>query len=56
MTFMLLACLVIVGMVLLIPSPASASGALIYLPLLLLCPLMHIFMHRGHGRHGGRAR
>lgn len=25
-----------------------------YLPfgLLLLCPLMHIFMHRGHGGHG----
>jgi hypothetical protein len=20
---------------------------------LLLCPLMHIFMHRGHGGHGG---
>ncbi len=25
-----------------------------YLPFLifLLCPLMHIFMHRGHGSHG----
>ena len=21
--------------------------------LLLACPLMHVFMHRGHGRHGG---
>ena len=21
--------------------------------LVLACPLMHIFMHRGHGRHGG---
>ena len=21
--------------------------------LLLACPLMHIFMHHGHGRHGG---
>lgn len=21
--------------------------------ILLLCPLMHIFMHRGHGGHGG---
>jgi hypothetical protein len=20
--------------------------------ILLLCPLMHLFMHRGHGRHG----
>lgn len=29
--------------------------ALGYLPLLLLlaCPLMHLFMHRGHGGHGG---
>ncbi len=25
-----------------------------YLPylILLLCPLMHVFMHRGHGGHG----
>lgn len=25
-----------------------------YLPflILLLCPLMHVFMHRGHGKHG----
>lgn len=21
--------------------------------LLLLCPLMHVFMHKGHGGHGG---
>ena len=29
-----------------------------YLPLglLLLCPLMHVFMHRGHGGHGGGSR
>lgn len=26
--------------------------ALPYL-ILLLCPVMHIFMHRGHGGHGG---
>jgi hypothetical protein len=26
-----------------------------YLPFLLLlaCPLMHLFMHHGHGHHGG---
>ena len=23
--------------------------------LILLCPLMHIFMHRGHGGHGGHS-
>ena len=28
-------------------------GALIYLPL-LICPLMHIFMHGGHGGHHRR--
>ena len=30
---------------------AHILGALPYL-LLLLCPLMHYFMHRGHGGHG----
>ena len=28
-------------------------SALPYL-LLLVCPLMHLFMHRGHGHHHGR--
>ena len=23
--------------------------------ILLLCPVMHIFMHRGHGGHGGHS-
>ena len=29
-----------------------------YLPFLILlaCPLMHMFMHRGHGGHGGEYR
>ena len=31
---------------------AHVVGALPYL-LLLACPLMHLFMHHGHGRHGG---
>lgn len=29
---------------------AHLLGALPYL-ILLLCPLMHVFMHRGHGRY-----
>jgi hypothetical protein len=29
------------------------STALPYLPL-LVCPLMHLFMHGGHGHHHGR--
>ena len=32
---------------------AHFFGALPFL-LLLACPLMHIFMHHGHGGHGGR--
>jgi len=31
---------------------AHALGVLPYL-LLLACPLMHLFMHHGHGAHGG---
>lgn len=31
---------------------AHVLGVLPYL-LLLLCPLMHLFMHHGHGQHGG---
>lgn len=32
---------------------AHLLGALPYL-LLLACPLMHVFMHGGHGDHGGK--
>ncbi|HUE91402.1 DUF2933 domain-containing protein [Pseudomonas sp.] len=32
---------------------AHLLGALPYL-ILLLCPLMHLFMHHGHGRDHGR--
>ena len=31
---------------------AHLFGALSYV-LLLLCPVIHLFMHRGHGGHGG---
>ncbi len=31
-----------------------AFGALPYLTL-LACPLMHLFMHRGHGHGGGQS-
>lgn len=33
---------------------AHLFGVLPYL-LLLLCPLLHLFMHRGHGEHGSHA-
>lgn len=34
---------------------AHLSGLLYYWPFLLVlaCPLMHLFMHGGHGNHGG---
>lgn len=32
---------------------AHIMGALPYL-ILLLCPLMHFFMHKGHGGHNGK--
>jgi hypothetical protein len=43
--------LVIAGALLLTEHRAHVLGALIWLPL-LLCPLMHLFMHGGHGGHG----
>jgi len=50
----LLGFLVIGGALLFTEHRAHVLGALIWLPL-LLCPLMHIFMHGGHGRHTGHA-
>ena len=47
----LLGFLAIVGVLLFTEHRAHVLGALLYLPL-LLCPLMHFFMHGGHG-HGG---
>ena len=48
----LLGFLIIVGILLFTEHRAHVLGALIYLPL-LICPLMHLFMHGGHGGHGG---
>ena len=41
----------IAGFYLLLEHRAHVFGVLPYL-LILLCPLMHLFMHHGHG-HGG---
>ena len=41
------------GFYLLAEHRAHLLGALPYL-LLAACPLMHVFMHHGHGRHGSR--
>jgi len=42
---------VVLGFFLLTEHRAHLFGALPYL-LILLCPLMHLFMHGGHGGHG----
>jgi hypothetical protein len=43
--------LVVGGFFLWAEHRAHIMGALPYL-ILLLCPLMHLFMHRGHGKNG----
>jgi hypothetical protein len=46
--------LAIAGALLLTEHRAHVLGLLVWLPL-LACPLMHVFMHGGHGHHhGGR--
>ncbi len=46
----------VAGFLLFTEHRAHVLGALPYL-LLLACPLMHLFMHHGHGhQHGGQPR
>lgn len=45
---------VIAGALLFTEHRAHVLGALIWLPL-LACPLMHVFMHHGHGGHGAHS-
>ncbi|CAN7766523.1 MAG: DUF2933 domain-containing protein [Pseudomonadales bacterium] len=51
---LLVACAVI-GFYLLTEHTAHLLGALPFL-LVLACPLMHVFMHRGGGHHHGSTR
>jgi hypothetical protein len=44
------AVLAVGGVYLWIAHSAHLAGAIFVLPL-LLCPLMHLFMHHDHGRH-----
>jgi len=43
--------LIVAGALLFTEHRAHVLGLLIWLPL-LACPLMHLFMHHGHGHHG----
>lgn len=49
----LLAFLAIAAFFLVAEHTAHVAGLLPY-ALLLLCPLLHLFMHRGHGAHGNQ--
>ena len=49
--FVFLGFAAITGFLLLSEHRAHALSALPFL-LLLACPLLHVFMHRGHGGHG----
>ncbi len=53
MTFTLIVFLAIAGFFLVTEHSAHLALAIPYLPwlLLLACPLMHLFMHHGHGSH-----
>jgi hypothetical protein len=53
-TFVFITGLVIAGLYLFIEHTAHVFNLLPY-GLLLLCPLMHLFMHRNHGGHGQTA-
>ncbi len=48
----LLGFLIIAGALLFTEHRAHVLGILVWLPV-LACPLMHIFMHGGHGHHHG---
>ena len=50
-----IAVLVILAVIGILLFNGHQSHLLRILPYLLLlaCPLMHFFMHRGHGKHGG---
>ena len=50
-SLVLIGFLVIAGALLFTEHRAHVLGLLIWLPL-LACPLMHVFMHGGHGHHG----
>jgi len=54
--WILIGFLVVAGYFLVMEHQAHLKGLLNYLPYLLLlaCPLMHLFMHHGHGGHGER--
>lgn len=52
--WVLLCFIAIAAFLLLMEHRAHLTGILPWLIILAICPLMHIFMHGGHGMHGGQ--
>lgn len=50
MVIMMFCCLALIAVFFFLQPGASGWGIFLF-PLLLACPLMHLFMHRGHGGH-----
>ena len=51
---MLLLALIFAGLAYLVFLQPAFLLAILPFSVLLACPLMHVFMHRGHGSHGGQ--
>ncbi len=43
----------LIGLTFLLRNHTSHVFSVLPYLILLLCPLMHLFMHKGHGDHGG---
>lgn len=50
-TWALIAAIGIIGLVFLVGNHTSYALSVVPYLILLLCPLMHLFMHKNHGRH-----
>jgi hypothetical protein len=55
-TGLALAAFVAIALFFLITEHTAHLFGLLPFALLLLCPLLHVFMHGGHGGHGGGSR
>ena len=50
-TWIAIAVIGVIGLIFLLKSHTSHALAVAPYLILLLCPFMHIFMHKGHGGH-----
>lgn len=52
-TWIIVAVIGVIGLVFLLRNHSTHVFSVIPYLILLLCPLMHIFMHKNHGKHKG---